>query len=219
MSVSAIVPAYNEGKTIGRVLKILMNVKYIDEVIVVNDGSCDETAPIARDYNARVIDLPQNRGKSEAVLIGVQNTDAEIILMLDADLVGLKETHVQSLLKPVLSGETDMTIGIFKNGRGATDLAQRIAPFLSGQRALKREIFKKLEKYPAKKYGLEIALTLMADRENVRVKQVELTDLTHVMKEEKRGFLPGLLSRLKMYWDIMLCIVKFRLEVLKNALG
>lgn len=218
MSVSAIIPAYNEGKTIGRVLEILMNVKCLDEVIVVNDGSCDETAPIARDYKAKVIDLPQNRGKSAAVLTGVQNTDAEIILMLDADLVGLKETHIQSLLKPVLSGETDMTIGIFKNGRGATDLAQRIAPFLSGQRALKREVFKKLEKYPAKEYGLEIALTLMADRENVRVKEVELTDLTHVMKEEKRGFLLGFISRLKMYWDIIFCIVKFRLEVLKNAL-
>jgi len=218
MSVAAIIPAYNEGKTIGHVLKVLMGIKSLDEVIVVNDGSCDDTAMVARNFKARVIDLPRNKGKSTAVLTGVKNTDAEIILMLDADLVGMKETHIQELLNPVLSGETDMTIGIFKNGRGATDLAQRIAPFLSGQRALKRDVFVKLEKYPSKDYGLEIALTLMAERENVKVKEVELRDMTHVMKEEKRGFLPGFISRLKMYRDIIFCIVKFRLEVFKNAL-
>ncbi|MDK2877520.1 MAG: hypothetical protein PWR06_236 [Thermoanaerobacteraceae bacterium] len=210
---AAIIPAYNEGKTIGNVLKVLMAMKDLDEVIVVNDGSGDNTATVARNYNARVVDLPKNSGKSIAVLTGVKNTQAEIILMLDADLVGLKELHVRELLQPVYSGEADMTIGIFKNGRGATDLAQRIAPFLSGQRALKRDVFDKLEKYSVKDYGLEIALTLMAERENIRVRHVELRNLTHVMKEEKRGFLAGFLSRMKMYWDIIYCIIKFRLEV------
>jgi glycosyltransferase involved in cell wall biosynthesis len=213
MSVAAIIPAYNEGKTIGNVLKVLMAMKDLDEVIVVNDGSGDNTATVARNYNARVVDLPKNSGKSIAVLTGVKNTQAEIILMLDADLVGLKELHVRELLQPVYSGEAAMTIGIFKNGRGATDLAQRIAPFLSGQRALKRDVFDKLEKYPVKDYGLEIALTLMAERENIRVREVELRNLTHVMKEEKRGLLAGFLSRIKMYWDIIYCVIKFRLEV------
>lgn len=210
---AAIIPAYNEGKTIGNVLKVLMAMKDLDEVIVVNDGSGDNTATVARNYNARVVDLPKNSGKSIAVLTGVKNTQAEIILMLDADLVGLKELHVRELLQPVYSGEADMTIGIFKNGRGATDLAQRIAPFLSGQRALKRDVFDKLEKYSVKDYGLEIALTLMAERENIRVRHVELRNLTHVMKEEKRGLLAGFLSRIKMYWDIIYCVIKFRLEV------
>ncbi|AYO30506.1 glycosyltransferase family 2 protein [Biomaibacter acetigenes] len=213
MSVAAIIPAYNEGKTIGNVLKVLMAMKDLDEVIVVNDGSGDNTATVARNYNARVVDLPKNSGKSIAVLTGVKNTQAEIILMLDADLVGLKELHVRELLQPVYSGEAAMTIGIFKNGRGATDLAQRIAPFLSGQRALKRDVFDKLEKYSVKDYGLEIALTLMAERENIRVREVELRNLTHVMKEEKRGLLAGFLSRIKMYWDIIYCVIKFRLEV------
>ncbi|MDN5301901.1 MAG: hypothetical protein PWQ60_1415 [Thermoanaerobacteraceae bacterium] len=210
---AAIIPAYNEGKTIGNVLKVLMAMKDLDEVIVVNDGSGDNTATVARNYNARVVDLPKNSGKSIAVLTGVKNTQAEIILMLDADLVGLKELHVRELLQPVYSGEAAMTIGIFKNGRGATDLAQRIAPFLSGQRALKRDVFDKLEKYSVKDYGLEIALTLMAERENIRVREVELRNLTHVMKEEKRGLLAGFLSRIKMYWDIIYCVIKFRLEV------
>jgi hypothetical protein len=64
-----------------------------------------------------------------------------------------------------------------------------------------------------KDYGLEIALTLMAERENIRVREVELRNLTHVMKEEKRGLLAGFLSRIKMYWDIIYCVIKFRLEV------
>lgn len=213
MSVVAIIPAYNEGKTIGDVLKVLMPMQIIDEVIVVNDGSSDNTAAVARNCKARVIDLPQNSGKSIAVLTGVKNTRADIILMLDADLIGLTELHVRKLLGPVRSGNADMTIGIFKNGRGVTDLAQKIAPFLSGQRALKRDVFDKLEKYPVKDYGLEIALTLMAEKENIKVREVELENLTHVMKEEKRGLIAGFLSRVKMYWDIIFCVIKFRLEV------
>ncbi|HHW02820.1 MAG TPA: glycosyltransferase family 2 protein [Thermoanaerobacterales bacterium] len=213
MSVVAIIPAYNEGKTIGDVLKVLMPMQIIDEVIVVNDGSSDNTAAVARNCKARVIDLPQNSGKSIAVLTGVKNTRADIILMLDADLIGLTELHVRKLLGPVCSGNADMTIGIFKNGRGVTDLAQKIAPFLSGQRALKRDVFDKLEKYPVKDYGLEIALTLMAEKENIKVREVELENLTHVMKEEKRGLIAGFLSRVKMYWDIIFCVIKFRLEV------
>lgn len=213
MSVAVVVPAYNESKTIGNVLKVLKNAEGLDEIIVVNDGSLDNTLDVAKNYDVKIINFSQNRGKTIAVFTGVKSTKADIILMLDADLVGLKESHVQELLKPVVLKEADMTIGIFKNGRRATDFAQKVAPFLSGQRALKREVFDKLEKYPVKDYGLEIALTLMAAREDLKVKEVELVDLTHVMKEEKRGFLWGFLARLKMYWDIIFCVIKFRLEV------
>lgn len=213
MSIAAIVPAYNEEKTIGKVLEVLKNVDLLDEVIVVSDGSTDGTAFIAQNYGVRLIELSKNLGKGDAVLVGVKNTDSDVILMIDADLIGLKIAHVNQLLQPVIDGEADMTIGIFKKGRGSTDLAQKVAPFLSGQRAIKKSLFDKLEKYNVKDYGIETALTIITNRENIRVKEVFLMDLTHVMKEEKLGFMHGFFSRLRMYREIVHCLIKLKLEV------
>ena len=57
-----------------------------------------------------------------------------------------------------------------------------------------------------------MALTLMAEKEKIKVKEIYLPDLTHVMKEEKRGVLLGFLSRIKMYWDIVFCAIKYKFD-------
>ena len=212
MKIAAVIPAYNEEKTIGGVLEPLCAHELIDEVIVISDGSSDNTAKIAKAYRTIVIELEKNQGKTNAVLLGVKSTDADIILMLDADLIGLKREHITQLIWPVADGQADMTIGIFKFGRGATDFAQKIAPFLSGQRGVKRTLFCKLEKHNVHDNGIEMALTLVAAKEKINVKQVYLSNLTHVMKEEKRGLGIGFLSRMKMYFDIMTSVVKFKIN-------
>lgn len=214
MSVVAIIPAYNEEKTIGEVLKILTMLKVLDEIIVVSDGSDDNTAKEAGRYDVRVIELNENQGKSKAIFTGLKYSNANTILMLDADLIGLTAEHVMALLNPVLSGDYDMSIGVFKHGRGATDFAQKIAPYLSGQRAINRWLFEKLNSYNIKDYGIEMALTKIAEKDNIRVAKVQLWDLTHVMKEEKRGLWVGLLSRVKMYWDVVFSAIKIKLEML-----
>ncbi|NLZ54067.1 MAG: glycosyltransferase [Thermoanaerobacteraceae bacterium] len=212
--IAVVIPAYDEEKTIGNVLKPLSVISIIDEIIVISDGSHDRTANIARSYDARVIEFDKNHGKTNAVMTGVKSTDADIILMLDADLIGLKEEHVISLLQPVIDEKADMTIGIFNSGRGATDFAQKIAPFLSGQRAICKSILKQLEKYKITSYGIEMALTLMAEKEKIKTQLVYLPNLTHLMKEEKRGVLLGFLSRMKMYWDILFIfgVIKLKLK-------
>mgnify|MGYP001415364370 FL=1 len=63
MCVSAIIPAYNEEKTIGGVLRTIKSVSLITEIIVISDGSTDGTAQIARNYGAHVIELSENIGK------------------------------------------------------------------------------------------------------------------------------------------------------------
>lgn len=203
--VSVIIPAYNEENTIENVLKAVVESNAGDEVIVVSDGSTDMTAEIAKKY-AKVIELKKNVGKGGAVKKGVEAAQGDVILMLDADLIGLKKEHIIDLLQPVLRGEADMTIGLFANGRFSTDFAQIVAPQLSGQRALKRSIIESISSLDATKYGIEIALTKYARRYKIKVKNVYLKDLTHVMKEEKLGFIPGVKARIKMYWDIIRCI-------------
>lgn len=203
MKVAAVVPAYNEERTIGTVLSVLTKCRALDEVVVVSDGSTDGTAEVARRFPCRVVELPVNQGKGAALRAGTAATEAEVLVFLDADLVGLRESHVTDLLLPVAQGEVDMTVGTFRGGRLATDLAQAITPFLSGLRAMRRELFEEIPQVEATRFGVEVALTRHAHRRRLRVKEVPLPGLTHVMKEEKLGFWTGVCARLRMYWEIL----------------
>src|SRR5207253_1378620 len=82
------------------------------------------TAAVARSFSGvRVLDLPVNEGKGGAMRCGVAATSAGWILFLDADLIGLRPDHVVDLVLPVVRGEAEMTVGVFRGGRLATDLS------------------------------------------------------------------------------------------------
>lgn len=202
-SVVVIVPAYNEEETIGSVLRVLVGHPLVDDVVVVSDGSTDATADVARDHGARVVELPENLGKGAAMQAGISISSADVVLFLDADLIGLRPEHVERMLRPVFEGETQMSVGVFEGGRTSTDLAQAIAPFLSGQRAVHRKLLSGLDDLGGSGYGVEVALTRYMRRHNSQVREVVLHDLTHRLKEEKRGLIKGLAARMKMYWEIV----------------
>lgn len=98
MRITAIIPAYNEESTIGEVVKITNQNSMVEEVIVISDGSTDRTGKVAKQYGAKVIELEENIGKGGAMLIGAVNSDADILLFLDADLIGLTTGHIDNLL-------------------------------------------------------------------------------------------------------------------------
>jgi glycosyltransferase involved in cell wall biosynthesis len=212
MNVTAIIPAYNEEQTIASVIKCVSNVETIKKIIVVSDGSTDSTAEVARDCGADVIELSENVGKGGAIKAGVNECGTEIILFLDADLIGLTEQHVTDLVAPVMNNEADMTIGIFKNGRMVTDLAQKVTPYLSGQRAIKKSIIDKIPNIDITRYGVEVALTKYVEKFSIRVKEVDLPDMTHVTKEEKLGLIKGVQARFKMYWDIVKILSSYNIK-------
>ena len=209
MKVAALIPAYNEQATIMDVLKTLKKVKKIDQIMVISDGSADRTAEVAHECNVEVIDLLDNRGKGGAIRAGLEFTDAEVLLLLDADLIGLTPKHIMQLIDPVLQGEVEMSIGIFEHGRMATDLAQKMTPFLSGQRALHRKLIDGVSELDLSRFGVEVALHTYTEEHNIPYQEVKLPDLSHVMKEEKMGFWKGLMARVKMYWDILRYVVRF----------
>jgi len=203
VKVVAVIPAYNEEKTIGPVVSTIVRVPLVDEVVVVSDGSRDGTACVASRAGARVLELSTNHGKGGAMKAGVENAKADVVLFLDADLVGLTESHVIDLLTPVIEGEADMTLGLFKSGRSATDLAQTLAPYLSGQRAVRADVLRRVAEIDVARFGVELALTRFAGDNHLRVREVPLRGMTHLMKEEKLGFSRGFLARMRMYWDIV----------------
>lgn len=202
MKVTALIPAFNEKKTITSIIKTIQNHSEVDGVLVVDDGSSDGTAFVSKKTGVRVISLEKNQGKGAALQRGIEEINSDIILMLDADLIGLKEKHINTLLDPIFKGECDMTVGVFSDGRGLTDLAQFFAPNLSGQRAVKTNVIKNIGNLKDSGYGVEIAINKYVKKFG-RLKYVNLSDLSHIMKEEKRGFVRGVADRAKMYWDIL----------------
>ncbi|NLX91236.1 MAG: glycosyltransferase family 2 protein [Firmicutes bacterium] len=203
MDIMAIIPAYNEERTIGNVLSALKEVSLVKKIIVVSDGSTDNTVQVARSYGVEVVELEENRGKGGALKAGLDNAKADVVLFLDADLLGLTPSHVYNLLYPVINGEADMTIGIFEKGRIATDLAQKMAPYLSGQRALKFHLLEQISDLDVARFGVEVALNRFMESSKITVKEVLLRDMSHVMKEEKLGVWKGMAARMKMYWEII----------------
>lgn len=203
MKCVAIIPAFNEAPRISRVLEVVTGVPELAEVIVVDDGSSDGTGEVAaRCPGVRVVGLPSNQGKGAAMCAGFAATDADVALFLDADLLGLEARHVTRMLAPVTAGEADMAIGIFRGGRMRTDLAQVLVPYISGQRAVRREVFATLPDPWQVRSGIEVLLTHHARVGRYRVKHVVIDGVTHTMKEEKLGLVRGTAARMRMYYEI-----------------
>lgn len=203
MNVTTIIPAYNEGKNIGEVLSAVCSVDIIDEIIVVSDGSIDDTVDIAKTFEVNVVELDRNYGKGFAMKAGLAYTNSPIILFLDADLKGIQSHHIDNLLIPICLDRVDMTLGIFNSGRGVTDLAQRITPFLTGQRGIRRFILDEIKEDEwSEGFGVELMITKYAKERQLRTLEVPLDHVSHAMKEEKRGLTRGVASRFKMYWEI-----------------
>ena len=205
MKVSVIVPAYNEADRIESVLTAINNADLVNHIIVVDDGSTDKTTEKVREgkVDVELISLKKNTGKANALSRGVDLAPDRTLMFLDADLIGLKPEHVDDMIKTYHQNDLDMVIGVFHKGRINTDLSQKISPHLSGQRILSVDTWDKLDKSKAEEFGVEMALTKLSLAENLSTTKVKLTGVTHVMKEEKRGFAEGIKSRLKMYKNII----------------
>ncbi len=196
------IPSYNEAANVARVVGVA-RAAALGPVLVVDDGSSDATAQVARYAGAEVISLAPNRGKGGAVVAGAAHLSAEVVVLLDADLLGLTPQHVWALAEPVLAG-TEMTRGVFSGGRWRTTAAQRLTPQLNGQRGVLRARLLEVEGLAGSRYGIEVAITEHAKRCRWQVTDVPLAGVSHVMKEEKRGFWVGSGVRLKMYAEILL---------------
>ncbi len=213
-SVCAVVPAYNEASRIRAVLDTLHAAPSVGEIVVVDDGSTDNTQAAAQNHPAyatgklRVLRHDPNRGKGAAMQTGAEATRAEILVFYDADLIGLTVAHVEAMLEPVKAGQADMALGVFRGGRGATTLAQILVPNISGQRAIRRDVFLSIPNLTEAGYGVELAITSYVLGENLPMRRVVLTDVTHPMKEEKLGLARGLYSRLRMYKQMLPYMVR-----------
>jgi dolichol-phosphate hexosyltransferase len=114
-SLSIVMPVFNEQRTVAVAIERVLAVDFPcrSELIVVNDGSSDETAQILSGYErigVKVISLPRNRGKGAAVEAGVAAATGSHMIILDADLEYAPADIVQ-MLEPVIAGKTNHVFG------------------------------------------------------------------------------------------------------------
>jgi len=208
LPVTAIIPAHNEGELILNVLEVLHQDDTLTEIIVVDDGSTDDTLEKSSQYaridpRMSVLKHDVNEGKGQAVITGWHATQSPILLFLDADLIGLNGKHVRSLIQPVLEDRADMSVGQFRGGQLFTDLAHLVTPWLSGQRCLKADLLKSVSKEAAAGYGIETAITIASREDRWRCCTVHLDGVTHPLSESHRGFRNGIKTRARMYAEIL----------------
>ncbi|HEX6569704.1 MAG TPA: glycosyltransferase [Acidimicrobiales bacterium] len=187
--VAAVIPAWNEAKTIGGVVYAALDARLVDDVIVVDNASTDATAAVAAAHGARVVVEP-TPGKGEAMRAGVAAAPlAGVVVFLDADLMGLRPEHIDSLVAAVAGRRADMACGLFDRGPLANPIFLAKLPVLTGQRALRRDLFDLLDLTDVHGYRVEAALnSLVAQRGLVRHDEV-LPGLWHRTKQEKLGSL------------------------------
>jgi glycosyltransferase involved in cell wall biosynthesis len=205
--VSVLVPAYNEAERVAATVAAIRAALQAHlgherfEILVVDDGSADETAARAREAGAtQVICLPHG-GKGAALEQARRAAHGEFVLMLDADL-GASAAELGKLLAPVRDGEADMTVARFPPARGGgIGLALRLARWgverltgrrleapLSGQRALRRQHLDALAPIEPG-FGAEVGLDIDALRAGLRVLEVPTTMSHAATSRDWRGFL------------------------------
>ncbi|UCD46130.1 MAG: glycosyltransferase family 2 protein [Candidatus Bathyarchaeota archaeon] len=105
---TVIIPAFNEEETIGEVVSKAL--RHVDDVIVVDDGSADDTSHLAEEAGAEVIRNDVNIGKRRNLLRGYRAAHGDIVVSLDADLQHDPD-DIPRLVEPILSDWADLVIG------------------------------------------------------------------------------------------------------------
>ena len=187
--VSVVIPAYNEQGRVAATVAAARGMSGVVEVVVVDDGSSDATAPEAEQAGARVIRAP-HRGKGAALRRGVGAATGELVLLLDADL-GTSASAAEALVGPVAEGRADMAIAVLpaprvRPGLGIALAAARLSLWLltgrwfaaplSGQRCMTANLARALPW--ARGFAAEVAVTADAAALGARVIEVP-TEIEH----------------------------------------
>ncbi len=212
ITISSVIPLYNESKTLEKVIRTVHSYPYIQEVIAINDGSKDNTLEILRRLEKelpklRVIDQQPNKGKTAAVVAGIKLAKGDIIVMTDGDLLTLKHEHFDKLLEDIVNGKYEMTILDKGSDRYKVlgPASYLFARPLGGERAFWKKEFMKIPIKGTERYGLETLLNLYYVNSKKRIKSIYCGDLEAPDRFEKEK---NILKGLKDYQETIKEILK-----------
>jgi glucosyl-3-phosphoglycerate synthase len=193
MSVSVIIPALNEESTIASVIGIAKKHSEVDEIIVVDDHSTDDTIAIAKSAGASVL-VSTRRGKGISMCEGLLVSKNEIIVFLDGDIDNYEPDIIEKLIRPLLDNTSDFVKGTFGRTAGrVTELvakpllsllfpeALRFSQPLSGTISGKRKFFETISFQGD--YGVDIGILLDMLQGGAQITEVNIGTITHKMKQ------------------------------------
>src|SRR3989338_1363157 len=202
MRLSCIIPAYNEAARIGAVLDAVLGHPWVDEVIVVDDGSTDQTARVAARKGVRLLHMTQNGGKAGALAAGTALATGEWLMFIDSDLIGLTHDDLTRLIQPVLTGQAHTAISLRRNA----PLLWRLIglDYISGERVMPKEMLAgclhQLDRMP--RFGVEVFLNTLWIASARRIAVVRWDRVESPSKARKHGLLRGLNGDFGMLRDI-----------------
>lgn len=201
-AVTCLIPAYNEAARISTVLAAVRAHPLVDRVVVMDDGSTDGTGDLARGQGVEVLRTPGNLGKTQALVMGLQTVTTPLVLLLDADLLGVTPADVSALIEPVRGGRAGASISL----RGNAPRTWRMIglDYISGERVIPhRMIADHLEHLTAlPRFGFEVYLNRLLLAEGRPVAVVPWPGVASPSKASKRGRWAGVRADAAMMADI-----------------
>lgn len=201
-----IMPFYNEKKTVLDVLGNLLEIKKIDRVIAVDDGSTDGSTALIKSKFPQVLLVTsgKNEGKSEAIKRGLKyvKSDEEYVFLIDADLKNISKKEIERGVEYILE-DTSIDMLIFKRSQDPfVSKIIRSDILFSGDRILKTSDLKNVYKTNPKGFQIEVAINLYMMEHGKKSCWVVSTASTPI-KSRKRGIARGVSQDLEMYVSIL----------------
>lgn len=205
----AVIPARDEALTVADNVRAAAGCRWVRRVIVVDDGSVDDTAERAAAAGAVVVrrtppaDTHGPVGsKAHAMAAGVAATDAEAILFVDADCTGLTPAHLDAICRPFIEGAADMSVGTFDWGAPLNPLVVRM-PLTSGERVIPRWVFEAIDPELLDGYTIEMRINQVVAERGLRTAVQVMPGVFHRSKRDKFGPAEGWRRTWRMFVDLV----------------
>lgn len=204
MTLTVLIPAYNEAARIGAVLAAVAHHPMVDEVLVVDDGSSDGTADVAAGTaGVTLLRQPQNGGKTKALAAGLHAAKGDLIALIDADLIGLTPDDLTRLVRPVAEGRAQMSISL--RGNAPPPWHWIGLDYISGERVLPKSLLlpamEGLESLP--RFGFEVHLNRLILARKAPIAVVPWPGVSSPIKARKYGVWAGMKGDVGMIADMM----------------
>jgi glycosyltransferase involved in cell wall biosynthesis len=196
LKVSVVIPAFNEEEHIRKVVKMAKAVNEVDEVLVIDDGSEDDTVKAAKQADAKVVSFKENRGKGFAMKKACEIAKGDILIFIDADLKNINPKKIKRILDPFKEGYEFVKTRFDRRGGRVTrltakpllghffpEIEKKFEQPLSGQIGIKKELMKRLDL--EEDMGVDIGILIDVVEMNAKTKQVYFGWLVHDERELK----------------------------------